>query len=140
MFGMKSLRNSALAFGVMTIANLCLASAANAATSQSSDDSPPSFSGNVSWYGEKFNGRKTASGELFDMMKLTSAHLHLPFGTKVLVEDPRTGKTVIVRVNDRGPFHCKRVMDLSKGGAKQLGTLSSGVVFVDCTILSNKGS
>jgi rare lipoprotein A len=95
------------------------------------------FSGNVSWYGPGFDGRKTASGERFSMMKLTAAHLKLPFNTKVLVEDPRTGNTVVVRVNDRGPFHAKRVMDLSKGGAVKLGTLSRGVTYVDCMILDD---
>jgi len=93
------------------------------------------FSGNVSWYGPGFNGRPTASGERFDMMKLTAAHLKLKFNTKVLVEDPRTGNTVVVRVNDRGPYHAKRVMDLSKGGAMKLGTISRGVTYVDCMIL-----
>ena len=96
-----------------------------------------SFSGNVSWYGIPFNGRKTASGEIFDMNKLTAAHLKLPFGTRVLVEDPKTGNTVIVKVNDRGPYVKTRVMDLAKEGARQLGTLSHGVAYVDCLILSN---
>ena len=95
------------------------------------------FSGNVSWYGPGFDGRKTANGERFNMMKLTAAHLKLPFNTKVLVEDPRTGNTVVVRVNDRGPYHAKRVMDLSKGGAVKLGTISRGVTFVDCMILDD---
>lgn len=95
------------------------------------------FSGNVSWYGPGFDGRLTASGERFNMMKLTAAHLKLKFNTKVLVEDPRTGNTIVVRVNDRGPYHAKRVMDLSKGGAMKLGTISRGVTFVDCMILDD---
>ncbi len=98
------------------------------------------FSGNASWYGPGFDGRKTASGERFNMMKLTAAHLKLPFNTKVLVEDPRTGNTVVVRVNDRGPYHAKRVMDLSKGGAIKLGTVSRGVTYVDCMILDDDKS
>ncbi len=98
------------------------------------------FSGNVSWYGPGFDGRKTASGERFSMMKLTAAHLKLPFNTKVLVEDPRTGNTVVVRVNDRGPYHAKRVMDLSKGGAVKLGTISRGVTYVECMILDEDKS
>jgi len=96
-----------------------------------------SFSGNVSWYGIPFHGRKTASGEIFDMNKLTAAHLSLPFGTRVLVEDPKTGNTVIVKVNDRGPYVKTRVMDLAKEGARQLGTLGRGVAFVDCLVLGN---
>lgn len=101
-------------------------------------DKKKQFSGNVSWYGPGFNGRKTANGERFDMMKLTAAHLKLKFNTKVLVEDPRTGNTVVVRVNDRGPYHAKRVMDLSKGGMTKLGTISRGIVFVDCLILDDE--
>jgi len=97
-----------------------------------------SFSGNISWYGIPFNGKKTASGEIFDMNKLTAAHLKLPFGTRVLVEDPKTGNTVIVKVNDRGPYVKTRVMDLAKEGARELGTLGRGVAFVDCLIISEE--
>lgn len=98
-------------------------------------DGNVTFSGNVSWYGPQFHGRKTASGEIFDMNELTAAHLTLGFGTRVLVEDPRTGNTVIVKVNDRGPYVRSRVMDLSKGSAQNLGTLSRGVAFVDCLVI-----
>lgn len=95
------------------------------------------FSGNVSWYGVPFHGRKTASGEIFDMYKCTSAHLKLPFKTRVLVEDPKTGKSVVVKVNDRGPYAKGRVMDLSKGAATKLGTISHGVAYVDCTVVTD---
>jgi len=98
------------------------------------------FKGNVSWYGAQFHGKKTASGEIFNMNKLSAAHLHLPFNTKVMVEDPKTGKSVVVKVNDRGPFHCKRVMDLSKQAAINLGTISKGVAYVDCTVLDEDGN
>jgi rare lipoprotein A len=109
------------------------------ANAQSKNESKPistSFSGNVSWYGVPFHGRKTASGEIFDMTKRTAAHLRLPFGTKVLVEDPRTGNTVIVRVNDRGPFVKTRVMDMSRQAASDLGTLLHGVAYVDCLVIT----
>lgn len=69
------------------------------------------------------------------MHALTAAHRTLPFGTRVMVENPKNGKSVIVKVNDRGPFVKSRVMDLSQGAAKQLGTLLGGVAFVECTIL-----
>lgn len=95
------------------------------------------FKGNVSWYGVPFHGRKTASGEIFNMNKLTAAHLKLPFKTRVMVEDPKTGKTVIVKVNDRGPYACKRVMDLSKQAATNLGTISRGVAYVECTVVDD---
>lgn len=93
------------------------------------------FSGNASWYGGKFHGRKTASGEIFDMKKHTAAHRKLPFFTKVLVENPRNGKSVVVKVNDRGPYAKGRVLDLSRGAAEKLGILLGGVAFVDCTVL-----
>ncbi len=98
---------------------------------------PKNFSGNVSWYGMPFHGRKTASGEIFDMNKCTSAHLKLPFKTKVMVEDPKTGKSVVVKVNDRGPYAKGRVMDLSKGAATKLGTISHGVAYVECTVVTD---
>lgn len=98
---------------------------------------PKNFSGNVSWYGVPFHGRKTASGEIFDMYKLTSAHLKLPFKTRVLVEDPKSGKSVVVKVNDRGPYAKGRVMDLSKAAATKLGTISHGVAYVDCTVVTD---
>jgi rare lipoprotein A len=96
------------------------------------------FSGNVSWYGPKFHGKRTACGELFDMNKLTCAHRSLPFHTKVLVQNPRTGQTVIVEVTDRGPFVGNRVMDLSREAARQLGTLLGGVAYVDCLVIDEK--
>lgn len=101
------------------------------------DNAPRSFSGNASWYGPGFHGRKTASGEIFDQNKCTAAHLKLPFATRVLVEDPRTGNTVIVKINDRGPYVRTRIMDLAKGAAKKLGTLPRGVAYIDCLILDN---
>ncbi len=96
------------------------------------------FSGKVSWYGKKFHGRKTASGEKFDMNDLTCAHRTLPFGTKILIENPKNGKSVVVKVNDRGPYAKGRVIDLSRGAAKKLGTLLGGVAYVDCTVLPGK--
>lgn len=96
-----------------------------------------SFSGNASWYGIPFHGHKTASGEIFNMNKLSAAHLTLPLPSKALVEDPRTGNAVIVKVNDRGPYVKTRVMDLSREAARELGTLSRGVAFVDITVLDS---
>lgn len=101
------------------------------------DDKPkgPTFSGNASWYGIPFHGRKTASGEIFNMYKPSAAHKTLPLPTKALVEDPRTGNAVIVKVNDRGPYVKTRVMDLSREAARSLGTLPRGVAFVEVTVL-----
>ena len=82
--------------------------------------------GVASWYGPGFHGRLTANGERFDMNELTAAHKTLPFGTRVLVHNPRTGKEVVVRINDRGPFIKGRVIDLSKAAAKALGMKGRG--------------
>lgn len=76
--------------------------------------------GNASWYGKKFHGRATASGEDFDMFELTAAHRQLPLGTYVRVTNLRNGKSVIVRVNDRGPYIRGRILDLSYGAARML--------------------
>ena len=83
-------------------------------------ESRPYQVGNASWYGKQFHGRATASGEDFDMFELTAAHRQLPLGTYVRVTDLRNGKSVIVRVNDRGPFVKGRIMDLSYGAARML--------------------
>jgi rare lipoprotein A len=121
--------------GALSFSTL-LGGAAQAADEAGGDASDkPSFSGNVSWYGAQFHGRKTASGEIFDMKKSTAAHRKLPFFTKVLVENPRSGKSVVVKVNDRGPYAKGRVLDLSRGAAEKLGILLGGVAFVDCTVL-----
>lgn len=86
--------------------------------------------GKVSYYGDEFHGNKTASGEVFDQNKLTAAHKTLPFGTKLLLINPKNGKSVIVTVNDRGPFVDNRVVDISKSAAKHLSILRSGVAYL----------
>lgn len=92
--------------------------------------------GLASWYGKRFAGRKTASGERFNPKKMTCAHRSLPFGTRVRVTNRENGRQVIVRVNDRGPFGSKkRIIDLSRAAAKKLGMLDSGVVRVKLEVL-----
>lgn len=83
-------------------------------------------SGLASWYGRQFHGKKTASGETFDMNALTAAHPSLPLNCYVKVTNKANGKSVVVRINDRGPFHGNRVMDLSYGAAKAIGITQSG--------------
>lgn len=83
--------------------------------------------GQASWYGEPFHGRRTASGETFNMNDLTAAHKTLPFGTRVRVRHAVTGKEVTVRINDRGPFTPGRVIDLSRAAATALGLIQTGV-------------
>lgn len=82
--------------------------------------------GLASWYGARFHNRRTASGERFNMNELTAAHRTLPFGTRLCAHSPSTGKSVIVRINDRGPFLKTRVIDFSKAAAQALGILHSG--------------
>ena len=86
--------------------------------------------GMASYYAKNWTGRRTASGDRLHHDSLTCAHLKYPFGTRLKVTNPANGKTVIVRVNDRGPYHKKRIIDLSWGAAKALGILSRGVAMV----------
>ncbi len=86
--------------------------------------------GRASYYGERFRGRRTASGERFDPDALTAAHRTLPFGTRLRVTNERSGRSVIVRVTDRGPFHGSRILDLSKAAARRIGMVQSGTARV----------
>lgn len=83
--------------------------------------------GVASWYGPGFHNRLTANGERYNMNAMTAAHKTLPFGTVVVVQSATTGKTVTVRINDRGPFIKGRVIDLSRAAAKKLGMHKSGI-------------
>ncbi len=87
-------------------------------------------SGKASWYGPGFHGRRTASGEVFASRAMTAAHRTLPFGTRVRVVHERTGRSVVVRINDRGPFHGGRVIDLAEGPAQALGMTAEGATYV----------
>jgi rare lipoprotein A len=89
--------------------------------------------GLASWYGSEFAGRKTASGERFDPAEYTAAHRTLPFGSRVRVS--RGERSVIVRINDRGPFHGNRVIDLSRAAASELGLVSAGSGRVQLALL-----
>ncbi|TCM59501.1 rare lipoprotein A [Acinetobacter calcoaceticus] len=89
-----------------------------------------SQTGVASWYGRQFHGRKTASGDTFDMNELTAAHRSLPLNCFIRVTNKENGKSVVVKVNDRGPFHGNRVVDLSYGAAKRLGITNSGTAKV----------
>ena len=86
--------------------------------------------GKASWYGRKFHGRRTSSGEPYDMYKLTAAHRSLPIPTYVRVANLENGRRVIVRVNDRGPFHPERIIDLSYAAAVKLGFQDQGIANV----------
>lgn len=85
----------------------------------------------ATWYGPGFQGRRTAGGDRFDMHALTAAHPSLPFGTRVKVTNPKNGKSVVVRINDRGPFGGKYVIDLTFAAMKALGSAASRQVVLE---------
>lgn len=92
--------------------------------------------GMASWYGAAHHGRRTASGEVYDMHQLTAAHKTLPFGTRVLVTNRDTSQSAEVRVNDRGPFVAGRILDVSYAAARLLGAVGPGTIPVSVRILS----
>jgi rare lipoprotein A len=91
--------------------------------------------GIASWYGPGFHGNLTANGEVYDMNGISAAHKTLPFGTIVRVVDLETGRSIVVRINDRGPFVEGRIIDLSKGAAEKLGIIERGIVPVGLRIV-----
>ena len=91
--------------------------------------------GKASWYGAQFHDRPTASGERFDASAMTMAHPTLPFGTRVRVTNLRNGRSVVVRVNDRGPFIGSRIADLSHGAASAIGMVRRGIASVRIEVL-----
>ncbi|MCD7059101.1 septal ring lytic transglycosylase RlpA family protein [Pelagibacterium xiamenense] len=91
--------------------------------------------GVASWYGGRFHGRLTANGERYNMYALTAAHRSLPFGTQVRVTNHTNGRSVIVRINDRGPYVGNRVIDLSQQAATEIGMVNAGVANVTIDIL-----
>ncbi len=94
------------------------------------------LTGNASWYGRQFQGRRTASGETFDMYQFTAAHRTYPFGTVLMVKNLDNNKEVRVRVNDRGPFRDDRIIDVSYAAGRELGMLESGVARVSLQVVS----
>ncbi len=98
------------------------------------DDSKTSI---ASFYHDKFNGRKTASGDIFSNSKMTAANRTLPFGTMLKVTNLRSGKSVIVEVNDRGPFHSSRAIDLSKAAFDAIGNTRRGTMPIEYEIVDN---
>ena len=86
--------------------------------------------GKASWYGAFHHGRRTASGEIFNQNALTAAHRSLPFGTRLRVTNHQTGRSTVVRVNDRGPFKANRILDLSRAAAQAIGLQGVGLVVI----------
>ena len=100
-----------------------------------SPSGPYQLSGIASYYADEFNGRKTANGEIFDMHSLTAAHRTLPFNSVVRVQNLENGKSVTVRINDRGPFKKNRVIDLSLAAAQKLDLMQNGTAPVKLDIV-----
>ena len=100
--------------------------------------SQPSYDevGLASWYGPGFHGKTTANGERYDMYGLTAAHKTLPFGTKVRVTNLANERSLVVRINDRGPFVAGRIIDLSKRAAERLGFLEAGKAKVRVEVIA----
>jgi rare lipoprotein A len=99
-------------------------------------DRPLVERGIASWYGKKFHGRRTANGEIYNMYAMTAAHKTMPLPSYAVVRNPRNGREVVVRINDRGPFHAKRVIDLSYSAAMKLG-ITNGIAPVELERLTH---
>ena len=123
------MRLRAVAVTVVAFALAC------ATTTPPPEKQPEALHGVASWYGEEFAGRTTANGEIFDPLQFTAAHRTLPFGTVVDVTNPKTGQSVRVRVNDRGPYIGGRVIDLSYAAAQRIGLIEPGIGEVDIAVV-----
>lgn len=95
-----------------------------------------SFSGTASYYADRFQGRRTSCGEIYCHDSLTAAHRFLPFGTLLFVQNATNGKSVIVRINDRGPFKPDRCLDVSKRAAQELGIIGKGTASIQAHIIT----
>ena len=133
---MKNILTRASALMPLLFVAACNTTASNdpsitGSISQANIDTGNAFQrGTASWYGPGFHGRKTASGERFNSYDMTAAHRSLPFGTRLKVTNETNGRSVVVRVNDRGPFAHRRIIDLAKGPAQTLGLTSAGTAYV----------
>jgi rare lipoprotein A len=104
-------------------------------TPREGDATGPVERGTASWYGRPHHGRRTASGETYNMNALTAAHRRLPFGTRVRVTNLTNGRSVVVRVNDRGPYGRGRIIDVSREAARRIGLITLGRARVELEIL-----
>lgn len=134
-------RPAALLLPLLFAALLAACSSVRPALRPSTGASVPASSlehGVASWYGPGFNGRRTASGERYDMYELTAAHPTLPFGTVVEVKNVRNARAVNVRINDRGPFAKRRVIDLSYAAARSIGVFGPGTAEVELRVIDER--
>ncbi len=121
---------------VAVIASMLLLHACASTSSRATEVTPETVQGIASWYGQEFAGRATASGEIFDPLAMTAAHPSLPFGTIVEVTSRATGKSVEVRINDRGPYVGKRIIDLSYAAAEEIDLHTRGITAVEVRVIS----
>ena len=117
------------------LALLALLVAWGCATASKPQPVPEAMHGVASWYGQEFAGRTTANGEIFDPMLFTAAHRSLPFGTQVKVTNLSNQRSVVVRINDRGPYYQGRIIDLSLAAAERLEMVKSGITKVKLEVL-----
>ncbi len=125
----RLLKGFVTAVALLLLLSACTSEPSRAAAGRASDSAYEAV-GVASWYGAKFQGQTTASGEPYDMNAMTAAHPSLPFGTKVRVTNLENGRSVMLRINDRGPFAKRRIIDVSRHAAKHLGFLGAGLARV----------
>ena len=121
-------RNKTLALASLFVTAMATLSPSIASAESTKSSESTIQSGKASWYGPGFHGKRTASGERFDTNELTAAHRTLPFGTRVRVVNKKTGQSVVVCINDRGPYAHGRVIDLSRASAQAIGISGVGSV------------
>jgi rare lipoprotein A len=136
--GLKIITRNTLATSLLALA--CAAAPTEASQARTVHCQPPGAAdcatGIASWYGPEFRGHRTANGERFNPKELTAAHPSLPFQTKLKITNPKNGRSVTVRVNDRGPGY-GRAIDLSQEAAKQLGIVDRGIARVEMQVAQN---
>jgi len=142
--GEHMMRNDRIRVELLPILFASIVLAGGCAQRKAPSSSPASIerhraeTGQASRYGKAHHGQHTASGERFDMHALTAAHRTLPFGTIVRVTDLRSGRSVKLRINDRGPFHRDRIIDLSCEAARKLGFVARGTARVEITVVDRE--
>lgn len=133
--GVRTLVGGVAVLAVLLLLGIASPDALAPASTDPDPDTTHIGDGVASYYGDELAGHPTASGERFDPTELTAAHRSLPFGTKLRVTNLRNGRTVVVRVNDRGPFARRRIIDLSYAAARRLGMIETGIARVRLDLL-----
>jgi len=124
-----------ISYMMLAIAPLLLAGCASVQSADSAKRAVNLERGQASFYADRYQSRKTASGERYDHGKRTAAHKTLPFGTRVKVTNTKNNKTVVVKINDRGPFVKGRIIDLSKSAFSHIGKTSAGILPVTLEVI-----